>query len=100
MRPPRITIVEALEDHWLRLTFSDGTVMELDAHPLLDGPVFSAVRSDPQLFRQVEVDPQIGTITWPGELDLDPDVLYGRYEPDPPVAFERRIIRPAHGGTA
>lgn len=31
---------------------------------------------DPQFFKQVYVNQDLGTITWPGELDLVPDVLY------------------------
>ncbi len=29
-----------------------------------------------EFFRQVRVDPEIGTIVWPNELDFCPDVLY------------------------
>jgi hypothetical protein len=28
------------------------------------------------LFEQVKVDEQTGTVTWPGDVDLDPDVIY------------------------
>jgi hypothetical protein len=37
-------------------------------------PAFSALR-DPGMFGQVKVDEQTGTITWPGDVDLDPDVI-------------------------
>jgi hypothetical protein len=37
----------------------------------------------------------LGTVVWGQQADLDPDVLYGRHEPDPPVTFERRLVRPA-----
>jgi uncharacterized protein DUF2442 len=100
MRPPRITKALPLADHWLRLWFSDGAVVEVDVAPLLEGPVFAQIRSDADLFEQVAVDRELGTITWPGDLDLDPDVLYGKHEPDPPIAFERRVIRAAHGSAA
>jgi hypothetical protein len=32
---------------------------------------------DPDLFRQVAVDPELGTIVWPNGADMDPDVLHG-----------------------
>jgi hypothetical protein len=32
--------------------------------------------ANPALFRQVTVDPQLGTIVWPNGADVDPDVLY------------------------
>jgi hypothetical protein len=47
--------------------------------------VFDQVRHDGEKFTQVHVDAELGTVAWPGDVDLDPDVLYGRYEPDPPV---------------
>jgi hypothetical protein len=37
--------------------------------------VFAPLR-DPELFAQVRIDPQAGTIVWPGELDMAPEALY------------------------
>ena len=31
---------------------------------------------DPSFFAQVSVDPQFGTIVWPGDLDMAPEPLY------------------------
>lgn len=31
---------------------------------------------DPEYFARVEVDPEAGTITWPGGLDMAPEPLY------------------------
>jgi hypothetical protein len=31
---------------------------------------------DPRYFARVEVDPEAGTITWPGGLDMAPEPLY------------------------
>ena len=33
------------------------------------------------MFEHVRVNPESRTIDWPGEVDLDPHVLYGRTEP-------------------
>lgn len=41
----------------------------------LEGPVFEPLR-DPELFAQVEVDGESGTVTWPTGADLDPVVIY------------------------
>ena len=76
-RTARICNVEPLEGFVLRLAFDDGTVREIDLEAELWGPVFEPLRDDPQLFRQVRVDEELGTIVWPNGADLDPDVLHG-----------------------
>lgn len=73
-----ITHVEVLEDFVVRLTFEDGVSGELDLEPIIWGPVFERHRKDPGFFRQVYVDPTLGTISWPNDTDLDPAVLYAR----------------------
>jgi len=37
----------------------------------------AGIRDDEATFREVAVDRQFGTILWPGDIDLDPDVLRG-----------------------
>jgi hypothetical protein len=80
-RTTRIRTVEPLEGFVLRLDFDDGTVREIDLEPELWGPVFEPLRADPELFRQVRVDEELGTIVWPNGADLDPDVLHGEAPP-------------------
>ena len=82
-RTARIRSVEALGGFVLRLLFDDGTVREIDLEAELWGPVFEPLRKDPQLFRQVRVDEELGTIVWPNGADLDPDVLHGDAPPAP-----------------
>jgi hypothetical protein len=72
----RVASVEPLEGFVVRLTFTDGIEREVDLAPFLWGPVFEPLRRDRELFRKVRVDPQLGTIVWPNDADLDPDVLY------------------------
>jgi len=69
----RIQDVVPLEGYRLRLTLTDGSVIERDISALLDGPVFEPIRSDPALFRAVRVE--AGTVVWPNGADLCPDVL-------------------------
>ena len=98
MTAPRTTVtsVEPLGERWLRLTFADGAVHELDLTPVLQaGGVFSAIRDDDETFRAVEVDREFGTIVWPGEVDLDPDVLRGDQQPAAGTALPRRVIQNA-----
>ena len=69
----RIRDVVALEGMRLRLTLTDGTVVERDLSALLVGPVFESIRSDPGRFR--EVCAESGTLVWPNGADLCPDVV-------------------------
>jgi hypothetical protein len=94
----RITAVEPREGYWLRLTFSDGSVKDVNLDELVTrGAVFAAIRDDRDLFEQVRLKPDSRTIEWPGEIDLDPDVLYGTHEPASGIRITRRIIHtPAH----
>lgn len=76
----RITAVEPLEGFRLRLAFSDGVVREVDLSDDLWGPMAEPLQ-DFAYFRQVRVDPELGTVVWPNGYDLDPDVLHGDHEP-------------------
>jgi hypothetical protein len=82
-RTARIRSVEALRGFVLRVGFDDGTVRDVDLEAELWGPVFEPLREDVQLFRQVRVDEELGTIVWPNGADMDPDVLHGDAAPAP-----------------
>ena len=91
-----VTSVEPIEGRWLRLTFADGAVHEVDLTDVLrTGGVFSAIRDDDELFRAVAIDDGYGTITWPGEIDLDPDVLRGDEQPASGTVPPCRVTQPA-----
>ena len=77
-----ITEVEVIGDCRLRLTFEDGTVGEVDFAGREWRGVFEPLR-DPEFFARVEVDPEAGTITWPGGLDMAPEPLYERARQHP-----------------
>ncbi|HTR72122.1 MAG TPA: DUF2442 domain-containing protein [Solirubrobacteraceae bacterium] len=77
---PRVVAVEPLEGWRLRLTFTDDLVREVDLSDDLWGQMAEPLR-DPDYFRQVRVDPELGTVVWPNGYDLDPDVLHGDFEP-------------------
>lgn len=71
-----IVAVEHLGGHRLRLRFSDGLEGELDMKPRLSFTGVFASLAAPDVFAEVRVDTDSGTICWPGGADLDPDVLY------------------------
>jgi len=79
---PEMVAVIARPAHTVRIVFRDGEVRDADITPLLDTPAFSPLR-DPAVFEQVRVDEQTGTITWPGDIDLDPDVIYAALDLGP-----------------
>jgi len=74
---PRIVHVRHVQDHRLELRFSDGVRAELDFRDKIigRGGVFTPLE-EVEFFRQVRVDPEIGTLVWPNEVDFCPDVLY------------------------
>jgi len=76
----RVQSVEPLHAYVLRLGFSDGSSRDVDLESHLWGPVFEPLRA-PELFRQVTVDQELGTIVWPNGADMDPDVLRGEQDP-------------------
>jgi hypothetical protein len=74
MRPLlRIQHVVPLEGFRLRLTLTDGSIVERDVSDLLTGPIFDPIRREPARFREARVEE--GSVVWPNDADLCPDVL-------------------------
>ncbi len=77
--------VEARHGFVVHLVFTDGTERDIDLDPYIGiGPMFAPLRNDPALFRQVFVDPESQTLTWPNGADIAPETLY--YEGTAPWA--------------
>jgi len=70
---PRITQVDVLGDHALRLTFADGVVGDVAFEDHEWRGVLEPLR-DPALFARVGIE--MGTLCWPDELDMAPEPLY------------------------
>lgn len=72
-----IVEVRHLGAHRLFLRFGDGATGEVDLAKRLrfDG-VFAPLR-DPAAFAEARIDPDWGSVAWPGGADLCPDVLRG-----------------------
>jgi hypothetical protein len=93
---PRIVEATPLEKRWLRLRFSDGLIQDVNLGPVFDrGGLFSPIRDDQTVFERVRVNPESWTVEWPGEIDLDPDVLYGSHEAAVGEPLERRVVETA-----
>jgi len=73
----RIVQARALPDYRLFVRFSDGVEGEVSLSHLVGRGVFAAWR-DPAEFEAVAIDPESGTVVWPGGVDLAPDELHKR----------------------
>ena len=70
----RISEVLPLQGRLVRLTLTDGSIVERDLSGLLDGVgVFEGISLDDDAFRKVYVD--FGTLAWPGDVDIAPETL-------------------------
>ena len=86
--------VAPLEGLWIRVTFSDGAVMDVGLENVLKpAGIFAPVLEDREFFEQVRVNSEAGVVEWPGELDLDSEVMYGKFKPVSGRDYERRIVK-------
>jgi len=89
---PRVEKVRYLSGYRLEIQFTDGVTGELDLRQRIvgRGGVFARLENL-EFFKQVTVEPEAGTLIWPNEVDLCPDVLYslvtGQAIPDLAVAL-------------
>jgi len=74
---PYITDATVVSHGVLKLRFEDGLTGELDVLARMWGPVFERARTE-EGFAEAYVDTELGTVAWPGNVDLAPDTLYER----------------------
>jgi hypothetical protein len=75
---PRITAVTAHDDYSLLITFTNGEIRHFDITPYLRYPVFEPLRQL-AFFKLAKIGH--GTVTWPKEIDFDPDTFYLESKP-------------------
>ena len=75
-----VDVVQAriLARYIVELTFETGETKVIDLEPLLLGPIFEPLVKNYELFMQLRVDPEAGTIVWPNGADVSPRTLYQR----------------------
>jgi hypothetical protein len=73
-----VTRVVPREDYSLELWFNTGDHRLFDARPYLNRGVFTRLQ-DFALFKQAFV--ALGTVCWPGNIDIAPETLYDRSIP-------------------
>lgn len=75
---PRITAVSAHDSHILLLTFTNGETRRFDIAPYLGYAAFEPLRQI-SFFKLARAGH--GTVTWPNDIDFDPDTLYLEGQP-------------------
>jgi hypothetical protein len=71
-----IVHVEAGSDYRLSVQFDDGVEGTLDMRSVIEFRGVFAQLKDPDYFRQVRLNDELGVPCWPNGADLDADVLY------------------------
>lgn len=71
----RVVSFEKVAPFTLKVTFNDETTQVVDFRPILKGEVYGPL-SDPSLFDQVRIDPEVHTLVWPNGADFDPAILH------------------------
>jgi hypothetical protein len=90
MRSPRPIDARALEPYKVWLRFTDGSEGVVDLVHLAGKGVFKAW-DEPGFFARAFVSDESGTLTWPGELDICPDVLYSMVTGKPLPGEQTRV---------
>jgi Protein of unknown function (DUF2442) len=77
MRHPiyRVRSFEIVAPYTLRVLFDDDTWQTINFRPVLAGKLYGPLR-DVSLFNQVQIDPEVHTLTWPNGADFDPAMLH------------------------
>ena len=74
--PWRLTNVTPMPNYKLAVTFNDGVQGIVDMQNLImsdEAGVFAILR-EVELFKKVYLE--YGAVTWPGDIDLSPDMMY------------------------
>lgn len=66
---------EIVDDYTIRIEFDDETERIVDFEPILLGPLFGSLQ-DKELFNQVQLNTDLGTLVWPNGADIEPTVLH------------------------
>ncbi len=78
-----IIAVQPLDGYKLSLRFEDGVEGTVDLAKTIRFEGVFAPLQERGYFVQVRVNPELGTIVWPNDADLDPDVLYALVSGEP-----------------
>jgi hypothetical protein len=71
----RVVRFEITGPYRLWIEFDDDLEHEVDFEPILKGPLFGPLK-DLQLFNQVSLNDEMGTLVWPTGADFAPETLH------------------------
>jgi hypothetical protein len=86
---PRLIKAEPRGRYEVWVCFEDGAQGVLDLEPELWGEVFEPLR-DPEEFRKLRLDEELGTVVWPNGADFAPEFLYQGLRPEFQLRSEPR----------
>lgn len=72
----QVISAEPLKHHQVHVRFDDQSERIVDIAQMVTWRGVFAPLEDLEYFRQLHVDPELGTIVWPNGADLDPLVLW------------------------
>ena len=81
--------VKQLDGYRLHLRFEDGVEGSIDVSEIVEFTGVFAPLEEQEYFAKVSVNPDLGTIFWPNEADLDTDMLYSLVTGIPLPQFEK-----------
>jgi hypothetical protein len=82
-----VTGVRPLAGYRLHIQFEDGVEGIVDLTEIVSFTGIFAPLKDRAYFTQVYVNPDVGTVCWPNDADIGPDVLYALVTGEPIPSF-------------
>ena len=71
----RVDRFEIVGPYTLAVSFTDGSAQVIDFLPILRGALFGPLR-ELEIFNDVRLDAEAGTLVWPNGADFDPATLH------------------------
>ena len=84
---PKVKEAKYLEGYKVWLQFKDGKVGVVDLSAELWGPIFEPLK-ELSAFQQLQVHPDLETLSWPNGADFTPEFLYEQIAAQPIVGDE------------
>ena len=78
---PKIKKIQYIKNYIYHIRFEDGRQGDIDFKPFLWGEAFEMLR-DTAYFKKAFIDSTTGTITWPNDTDIAPEILYQKIVED------------------